>query len=67
MYNVIEFQNGVGNVVLNTEDKETAFEKFFDVARYIPKSQLDTHSVIIINERGNNIYPPITKDIIKAD
>lgn len=64
MYTVIEIQNDTV-IATSFEDKPTAFERFFDVARYIPKSQLETHTAMIINEKGLNLFQPITKDSLK--
>ena len=43
------------------EDKETAFEKFYQIAAFIPKSALDTHTVIITNSEGGMLTQPISK------
>lgn len=63
MFFVIEIQNNTATS-FSYEDKATAFEKFFDVARYIPKSELTAHSVMIIDEKGLNQFQPITKDSV---
>lgn len=63
MYFVFEIQNNT-STSYSFEDKATAFEKFFDIARYIPKSQLESHSVMITNGKGVNQFQPITKDAI---
>lgn len=64
MYYVFEIQNSTTQS-FSFEDKPTAFEKFFDVARYIPKSQLEIHTVIIADEKGTHQFPAITKDTVK--
>ena len=63
MFFVFEIQNNVATSY-SFEDKPTAFEKFFDVARYIPKSQLESHSVMIADEKGTYLFTPITKNSI---
>ena len=68
-YTVTEIQkNGEAISTTSTgyENRETAFEKFFQVATYIPKSALDIHTVTIVNEDGNPIASPISKKIINA-
>jgi len=64
MFYVSEYQN---NTVTSWsyDDKATAFEKFFDVARYIPKSQLEIHTVTITDATGSHQFPAITKSIVK--
>ena len=63
MYFIFEIQNNT-STSYSFADKPTAFEKFFDIARYIPKSQLESHSVMITDEKGINQFQPITKDSI---
>ena len=63
MFFVFEIQNNTATS-WSFEDKATAFEKFFDVARYIPKSQLESHSVMIADEKGTYQFTPITKNSI---
>ena len=61
MYFVNEIQDNV-ETPYAYDDKATAFEKFFDIARYIPKSNLNVHTVTITNENGVNVFTPITKE-----
>ena len=63
MYCVNEIQNDTVSSFVY-EDKATAFEKFFDVARYIPKSELTIHTVTIANEKGEYQFTPITKSSV---
>lgn len=63
MFFVFEIQNNIATS-WSFEDKPTAFEKFFNVAQYIPKSQLDSHCVMITDEKGAYQFAPITKDSI---
>ena len=64
MFFVTEIQNNTATPYTFT-DKATAFEKFFSVATYIPKSTLDVHTVTITDENGTSIFPPITKQTVK--
>lgn len=63
MFFVTEIQNNTGTIY-SFEDKATAFEKFFDIARYIPKSKLETHCVMIVDEKGDDKFAPITKQSV---
>lgn len=63
MFFVIEIQNNTGTTY-SFEDKATALEKFFDIARYVPKSKLDSHCVMIVDDKGDDKFIPITKQII---
>ena len=64
MYFVYEIQNNTSTPYA-FEDKATAFERFFQIATYIPKSQVEVHTVTITDENGVNQFSPITKDIVK--
>lgn len=61
------YVNEIQNTTITSwsyDDKATAFEKFFDVARYIPKSQLNVHTVTIADENGIYQFQPITKNAV---
>ena len=62
-YIVTEIQNGAV-VATSFDDKANAFEMFFDVARYIPNSELEVHTAMITNDKGQTLFQPITKDIM---
>lgn len=64
MFFVNEIQN-VTSTPYAFEDKPTAFEKFFQVAAYIPKSELEVHTVTLTDDKGIMQFPPITKDTVK--
>lgn len=63
MYFVNEIQNDT-LTPYSFDDKTTAFEKFFQIAAFIPKSILTIHTVTLQNETGENQFPPITKAIV---